>query len=115
MVHDTYRLALGPGDLAEGEPPDLRGDPEEVLELAPEPLFRGRLAPGLRLHAQHHPLAAPRVLLEHDLVLVAEARLAQQRPLDLTRIEVDALDDHHVVGPPPEAVQPDAGPPAGAA
>src|SRR5262245_65539191 len=101
MVHDTHRLALRPGDLAEGEPPDLRGDPEEVLELAPEPLLRGRSAPGLRLDAQHDSLAAARVPLEHDLILVPEARLAQECPLDLARRAVDDVYNHLSIGPSP--------------
>src|SRR4029079_14607551 len=60
---------------------------------------------GSRLDAEDEMVASRGVSLEHDLVLVIQPRLAQEDLLHLARIEVDALEDHHVVGPPAEAVQ----------
>jgi len=84
------------------------------LKIPPDPYRDRRVASRLGLDVDRHPLAAP-VRLEDDLILVAHAGVLQQGRLDLTRIEIDPLVDHHVVGAPAKPIEPQRRPPAVAA
>src|SRR5207249_1770487 len=110
-IHDPDRLALRALELAELRKADLRGERQEVGELATDPRADGGIAAGLGFDVDRQALA-PALPVEHDLVLVAHAGLAQQDGLDLARVEVDTLEDHHVVGPAAQPVEPERRPPA---
>ena len=66
---------------------------------------------GLRLDVDRDVRHAV-LLLKDDLELVRNARNLLERLLDLTRIEVDALHDQHVIRPSRDAVDAERGPSA---
>src|SRR5438876_4267650 len=69
-VDDADGLSLGARDLADGHATDLRGETQEVSELAAKALLDGRLDRCGRLDQDDEPLAALPIRLEDDLVLV---------------------------------------------
>src|SRR3989449_1741044 len=110
-VHDPDRLALRSLELAEPREADLRGERQEVGELAANPRAHGGGAAGLGLDVDRQALAPPLALAD-DLGLVAQVGLAQEDGLHLARVEGHALEDHHVVGPAAQPVEPERRPAA---
>src|SRR2546427_12340706 len=108
-IDDTYRLARRPLDLAVRAEAHLRTQRKQIVQLAPNPGRDRRIAARLRLDADRHSLATA-LRVEHDLVLVAHAGVAQERRLDLARVEVHPFVDHHVVGASAQPVDPERGP-----
>src|SRR5262249_2903273 len=97
-------FAGGTWDRPDRHRPDLRRETEPVTEFAQEPGLRGAVEGRSRLDAQDQVIAALGVAVQHDLIFVVESGLAEKDLLDLARIEVDALEDDHVVGAAVETV-----------
>src|SRR5206468_1357193 len=112
-VDDAHRLALGTRDLALPQHADLRREVEPRPDILLEALGLDHLELRARLD-EHRQAVAARAALEEDLVLVARARALEDERLDLARVEVGPLEDDHVVGAAPEAVQAQMAPPADA-
>ena len=103
LADDALGLAFAAGQGANGEDVALGEETEAFAEV-----FGHRVAGHARLgldvdrHVRHAV-----VFLEDNLELVLHARNLHERLFDLTRIEIDALDDQHVVRAPRDAVDPE--------
>src|SRR2546422_7650060 len=86
-VHDPDRLALRSLELAEPREADLRGERQEVGELAADPRAHGGIAARLRPPVVRQALPPPPALPDR-LVLPAQGRLAQEDGPHLARAEV---------------------------
>src|SRR5215470_4608216 len=114
-VHDPYRLAGGPGQLTFLEHSDLRAQIEKLFERVAQAGQRGLVEALTGLEQEGEPVTALQGAVEHDLVLVPDSRVLEHQRFDLAWIEVDAAEDDHVVGAPPNPVQAQMGAPTRAA
>src|SRR5690606_7947970 len=109
LVDDAARLAHRPLDLLRRDDVDPHGDPDGALDQVRQ------LGPGLgglgAVHSlpvldPHRQRVHPALSGEHALEVRRQLGDAEDQLLDLGGEHVHTADDHHVVGPPPDLLDP---------